>query len=137
MNNGTKYLIIQTASLIAGFMVWVLISSLMPYIHTDIKLTSTQQAWATAVPVILGSILRVPIGYWTNKLGARTLFSISFLILLLPIALISYAHSFFMLIIGGFLLGIGGAVFSIGVTSLPKYYPKEKHGFINGIYGGG
>jgi MFS transporter, NNP family, nitrate/nitrite transporter len=137
MNHGTKHLIIQTASLIAGFMVWVLISSLMPYIHTEIELTSTQEAWATAVPVILGSVLRVPIGYWTNKLGARTLFSISFLALLLPIALISYAHSFFMLILGGFLLGIGGAVFSIGVTSLPKYYPKEQHGFINGIYGAG
>jgi NNP family nitrate/nitrite transporter-like MFS transporter len=42
-----------------------------------------------------------------------------------------------MLILGGFLLGIGGAVFSIGVTSLPKYYVKAKHGFINGIYGAG
>src|SRR5690348_4365910 len=106
MKRGTKQLIIQTASLIAGFMVWVLISSLMPYIHTDIKLTSTQQAWATAVPVILGSILRVPIGYWTNKYGARILFSVSFLLLLLPIALISYAHSLLVLLIGGFLLGI-------------------------------
>lgn len=35
------------------------------------------------------------------------------------------------------MLGIGGAIFSIAVTSLPKYYPKEKHGFINGIYGAG
>lgn len=137
MNRGTKHLIIQTGSLIAGFMVWVLISSLMPYIHNDIELTSTEQAWATAVPVILGSVLRVPIGYWTNKFGARILFTLSFLLLLLPIALLSYAHSLLMLIIGGFLLGIGGAVFSIGVTSLPKYYPKEKHGFINGIYGAG
>ncbi|HYK74601.1 MAG TPA: MFS transporter, partial [Pseudoneobacillus sp.] len=41
------------------------------------------------------------------------------------------------LIIGGLVLGMGGAVFSIGVTSLPKYYPKEKHGFVNGIYGAG
>ena len=39
------------------------------------------------------------------------------------------------LIIGGTFLGIGGALFSVGVTSLPKYYPKEKHGLINGIYG--
>jgi NNP family nitrate/nitrite transporter-like MFS transporter len=37
----------------------------------------------------------------------------------------------------GLLLGIGGAVFSVGVTSLPKYYPKAKHGFVNGIYGAG
>src|SRR5690606_12421696 len=41
------------------------------------------------------------------------------------------------LIIGGTFLGIGGAIFSVGVTSLPKYYPKEKHGLVNGIYGMG
>ncbi|WML44911.1 MFS transporter [Neobacillus sp. PS3-40] len=137
MKQGTKQLYIQTGSLIGGFMVWVLISSLMPFIHADIDLTSTQQAWVTAVPVILGSLLRVPIGYWTNKYGARKLFTISFIILLLPISLISFANSLFMLLIGGFLLGIGGAIFSVGVTSLPKYYVKEKHGFINGIYGAG
>ena len=34
-------------------------------------------------------------------------------------------------------LGIGGAVFSVGVTSLPKYYAKEKLGLVNGIYGMG
>lgn len=137
MHQGAKQLIIQTSSLIAGFMVWVLISSLMPFIKEDIQLTSTEIAWATAVPVILGSLLRVPIGFWANRYGARILFTISFIILLIPIAVISYAQSISMLILGGFLLGIGGAVFSIGVTSLPKYYPKEKHGFINGIYGAG
>lgn len=133
----TSQLIIQTASLIAGFMVWVLISSLMPYINSDLNLTATEQAWATAIPIILGSILRVPIGYWTDKYGARLLFSVSFILLLLPIVLLSYAQSLYMIIIGGFILGIGGAAFSIGVTSLPKYYPKEKHGLINGIYGAG
>jgi NNP family nitrate/nitrite transporter-like MFS transporter len=137
MKQGSKQLIIQTGSLVAGFMVWVLISSLMPFIKVDIQLTSSQIAWTTAVPVILGSLLRVPIGYWTNRYGARILFTISFIILLIPIALLSYANSLLTLILGGFLLGIGGAVFSIGVTSLPKYYEKTKHGFINGIYGAG
>ncbi|MEY2194878.1 MFS transporter [Neobacillus sp. BF23-41] len=137
MKQGSKQLFIQTGSLVAGFMVWVLISSLMPFIKVDIQLSSSQIAWATAVPVILGSLLRVPIGYWTNRYGARILFTISFIILLIPIALLSYANSLLTLILGGFLLGIGGAVFSIGVTSLPKYYEKTKHGFINGIYGAG
>ncbi|MEH7120213.1 MFS transporter, partial [Neobacillus vireti] len=134
---GIGQLLIQTSSLIAGFMVWVIISSLMPFIKEDMHLTSTQIAWATAVPIILGSILRVPIGYWTNRYGARILFSMSFIILLLPILLIRYASSIQMLILGGLLLGLGGAVFSIGVTSLPKYYDKTKYGLINGIYGAG
>ena len=37
----------------------------------------------------------------------------------------------------GFFLGVGGAVFSVGVTSIPKYFPKERVGLANGIYGMG
>src|SRR6185437_10507339 len=58
-------------------------------------------------------------------------------LLLFPIFYISTSTTFVDLLIGGLFLGISGAVFSVGVTSLPKYYPKEKHGFVNGIYGVG
>lgn len=126
---------LQTTSLVLGFMVWVILSSLIVYIKEDIQLTSGQLAWVTAVPIFFGSILRIPVGYWTNRYGARKLFMISFIILLAPVYWVSNADSFSDLIIGGLFLGIGGAVFSVGVTSLPKYYAKEKHGFVNGIYG--
>lgn len=126
---------LQTSSLIAGFMIWVLISSLMPSIKEDIALTAGQVSLVTAIPVILGSVLRVPVGFFTNRFGARMINIISFLILLPPVFYISRADSFLDLVLGGFFIGVGGATFSIGVTSLPKYYPKEKHGLINGIYG--
>lgn len=128
---------LQTLSLIAGFMVWVILSSLMPFIKEDIQMSANQIAMATAIPVVLGSVLRIPIGYWTNKYGARKLFFISFTLLLFPIYFISLADSYTDLLIGGLFAGIGGAVFSVGVTSLPKYFPKERHGFVNGIYGVG
>ncbi|WP_188205545.1 nitrate/nitrite transporter [Alkalibacillus aidingensis] len=130
-------LTVQTSSLVIGFMVWVLISSLMPYIREDIELTSGQASLVTAIPVILGSLMRIPLGFYTDRFGARTMFLISFIILLFPVFYISIATTFADLVIGGLILGIGGATFSIGVTSLPKYYPKEKHGFINGVYGVG
>ncbi len=128
---------LQTLSLVVGFMVWVIISSLIPNIKDDIPLTDSQLSLVTAVPVILGSLMRIPLGFWTNQFGARYLFSISFVILFIPVFYISVADSFMDLLLGGLLLGLGGAVFSIGVTSLPKYYPKEKHGFVNGMYGAG
>lgn len=120
-----------------GFMVWVLISSLLPFIVEDISIAPERLAIVTAVPIILGSVLRIPFGYYANIIGARLVFLISFILLLFPVFYISAASSFMDLIIGGTFLGIGGAVFSVGVTSLPKYYPKEKHGFVNGIYGVG
>ena len=128
---------LQTGDLIVGFMVWVILSSLLPYILQDIAIPPDRVALVTAVPVILGSVLRVPLGYLTNRLGARTVFLASFACLLLPVWLISEATTYEALITGGVFLGIGGSVFSVGVTSLPKYYPRERHGFVNGVYGFG
>ena len=134
MKKPNVQLSLQTSSLFAGSMVWVLISSLMPFIQEDIALTNGQASLVTAIPVILGSLLRIPIGFYTDRFGARILFLISTVILLFPVFYISIADTFFDLVIGGLILGVGGATFSIGVTSLPKYFPKEKHGFVNGIY---
>ncbi|WP_346208026.1 nitrate/nitrite transporter [Caldifermentibacillus hisashii] len=137
MRKPSIQLTLQTASLVTGFMMWVLISSLIPSIKQDIPLTESQVSIITAIPVILGSLLRIPIGFYTDRFGARKLFMISFTVLLFPVFYVSVANSFMDLVIGGLFLGIGGAVFSVGVTSLPKYYPKEKQGFINGVYGVG
>jgi len=128
---------LQTSNLIVGFMVWVLISSLLPYIREDIAIAPEHIAIVTAIPVVLGSVLRIPLGYYANVIGARNVFLLSFILLLFPVYFLSVTTSFTGLIIGGVFLGISGATFSIGVTSLPKYYPKEKHGLINGIYGMG
>ncbi|MEL4029350.1 nitrate/nitrite transporter [Caldifermentibacillus hisashii] len=137
MRKPSIQLSLQTTSLIVGFMVWVLLSSLMTFIKEDILVTPVQVSIVTAVPVILGSVLRIPLGFYTDRFGARIIFIISFLILLFPIFYISTANTFIDLVIGGLFLGVGGATFSIGVTSLPKYYSKERQGFINGIYGVG
>ncbi|AXI01004.1 MFS transporter [Sporosarcina sp. PTS2304] len=128
---------LQTANLVVGFMVWVLISSLLPFISEDISIPPERLAIITAIPVVLGSILRIPLGYYANVYGARVMFFISFIVLLFPVYYISETSTVTGLLIGGTLLGVGGAIFSVGVTSLPKYYPKEKHGLVNGIYGMG
>ena len=128
---------LQTADLIAGFMVWVILSSLLPYIKQDVYIPPDQIALVTAIPVVLGSVLRVPFGYCANLFGARAVFRTSFIVLVVPVWFLSEATTYQGLLIGGTFLGIAGAVFSVGVTSLPKYYPKERHGFVNGVYGFG
>ncbi|MBS4216817.1 NarK/NasA family nitrate transporter [Bacillus sp. FJAT-49711] len=128
---------LQTLNLVVGFMVWVIISSLLPFISEDIAIPHEKLALLTAIPVVLGSVLRIPLGYYANIIGARMVFLLSFVVLLFPVYYLSEANSYGDLVIGGLLLGVGGAVFSVGVTSLPKYFPKEKHGLVNGVYGVG
>lgn len=128
---------LQTTNMMVGFICWVILSPLIPFISEDINIPADQVAIITAIPTILGSVLRIPFGYITNIITAKWVFVISFVLLLFPIYFITIATSPIHLMIGGFFLGIGGAVFSVGVTSIPKYYPKERHGFVNGIYGVG
>ncbi|WP_432717184.1 nitrate/nitrite transporter [Staphylococcus equorum] len=135
--SGGFQLSLQTLSLVVGFMAWSIISPLMPFISQDINITGNQLSIILAIPVILGSILRVPFGYLTNIIGAKWVFFCSFIILLFPIYFLSQAQTPGMLMASGFFLGVGGAIFSVGVTSIPKYFPKERVGLANGIYGMG
>ncbi|MHB7941803.1 nitrate/nitrite transporter [Staphylococcus capitis] len=137
MKKGVYQLTLQTFSLIVGFMVWSIISPLMPFITQDFKISASQISIILAIPVILGSVLRVPFGYLTNIIGAKWVFFSSFIVLLFPIFFLGQAQSTTMLIICGFFLGVGGAIFSVGVTALPKYFTKDKVGLANGIYGMG
>lgn len=137
MKKGVSQLTLQTLSLVAGFMAWSIISPLMPFISQDVDISPGQISVILAIPVILGSVLRVPFGYLTNTVGAKWVFFWSFIVLLLPIFLLGQAQSPGMLMLSGFFLGIGGAIFSVGVTSVPKYFSKDKVGLANGIYGVG
>lgn len=128
---------LQTLSLVAGFMAWTIIAPLMPFMSQEFTIPESQKAIILAIPVILGSVLRIPLGYYANLIGARKVFLFSFIFLLIPVFLLSLAQSTTMLMISGLFLGVGGAIFSVGVTSVPKYFPKEKHGLANGIYGMG
>lgn len=134
---GGFQLTLQTLSLVMGFMAWSIISPLMPYISQDVKVNPGQLSIILAIPVILGSILRVPFGYLTNIIGAKWVFFCSFVILLFPIFFLGQAQTPGMLMLSGFFLGVGGAIFSVGVTSVPKYFSKDKVGLANGIYGMG
>lgn len=137
MKKGVSQLTLQTLSLVAGFMAWSIISPLMPFISQDVDISPGQISVILAIPVILGSVLRVPFGYLTNIVGAKWVFFWSFIVLLFPIFLLGQAQSPGMLMLSGFFLGIGGAFFSVGVTSVPKYFSKDKVGLANGIYGVG
>lgn len=73
-SKGGVQLALQTLSLVAGFMAWSIIAPLIPFISQDIKISSGQLSIILAIPVILGSVLRVPFGYLTNIVGAKWVF---------------------------------------------------------------
>jgi MFS transporter, NNP family, nitrate/nitrite transporter len=133
-----RALILALISFAACFYVWSLFGPLGPKIQHDLKLTDVQLSWVVAVPVVLGSVMRIPMGILTDRWGGRVMFTGLMLYTAVPAALIALFHnSFWGLIILGFLLGVTGSSFAIGVPFVSRWTPPKRQGFALGIYGMG
>ena len=133
----TRALILSTLAFGAAFAAWSLLSPLATGIQRDLALSDVQTSVLIAVPVILGSLLRLPLGIMTDRYGGRLIFT-GLLILVLPaLFILSQATSYALLLIGGLWLGLGGASFAVGVPFVSRYYPPARQGFALGVYGAG
>jgi NNP family nitrate/nitrite transporter-like MFS transporter len=88
--------------------------------------------------VILGSMMRIPLGMLTDRYGARRVFGALMAWTLAPLAALAIWHdSFATVIVFGFLLGFAGASFAVGVPFVSRWYPAARQGYALGIYGMG
>jgi len=130
-------LTLSTLAFAFAFALWGMISPLAKTFQTQFHL-SEQQAWLIiAVPVLLGSLGRLPMGMLADRWGGRIVFSVLLLAAAVPAFLLSYATSYTALIIGGLALGLAGTSFSVGVAFTSKWFPPKKQGFALGVYGAG
>lgn len=102
-------------------------------------LTASQASLMVAVPVVVGSIGRIPVGALTDKYGGRVMFPLVSAITIVPVLAIGFfaLNSFVALLIFGVLLGIGGTTFAIGVPFVNAWFPPDKRGMAVGIFGAG
>lgn len=67
-------LISSTFAFTICFAVWMMFAVLGIPIKTSLGLTETQFGLLAAMPVLTGSLVRVPLGIWTDKYGGRRVF---------------------------------------------------------------
>lgn len=131
-------LALATVGFALTFWAWALLSPLGTALREDLDLTSFQQSLVVAVPVIVGSLGRIPVGALTDRLGARRMFPAVALLTALPVLYLGHlADSFGEVLVGGFFLGLGGTTFAIGVPFVNSWYAAEHRGTAIGIFGMG
>ncbi len=135
----TIMLAMATLGFAINFWAWALLSPLGPRLRDTLQLSSFQQAMLVAVPVIVGSVGRIPVGALTDRYGGRIMLPvISFLTIIPVLFLGTVGHtSFGALLVGGFFLGISGTSFAVGVPYVNAWFPPERRGMAVGIFGAG
>jgi len=104
------------------FAAWSLISPFAKGFKKELGLNYTQALLLTAVPVVLGSLARIPVGTLTDKYGGRKMFTLLLVFSAIPAVLFGYAHTYAQLIGVGFLLGMAGSSFAVGVPFVANWF---------------
>ncbi|TFJ93482.1 NarK/NasA family nitrate transporter [Lentibacillus salicampi] len=133
----TSALVFSTIAMIVSFTIWSMISPMAQDISALYNLSATQVSILVAVPTILGSIMRIPLGILSDKYSGRKVYTLTMLFLIIPLIGASFADSYGWMLFYAFFIGMGGTTFAIAITYVSGWYPKEKQGLVLGIAGVG
>ncbi len=136
-STSTLQLALGTGAFALCFAVFGSMSAMMPIISKHMALTPVQKSVAIAIPVLLGSLGRIPLGILTDRFGGRIVFSLVMLFSIVPAFLMGGVSSYAQLLAYGFFIGVALASFSVGVAFVNGWYPQERQGFALGVYGAG
>src|SRR5215217_1347605 len=130
-------LALATVGFAVNFWAWSLLSPLAPRYQELLGLSPLAVSVMVAVPVIVGSLGRIPLGALTDRYGGRIVFAALSFVVIAPVLFLAFATAYPALLLGGFFLGLGGASFAVGVPFVNAWFPPERRGAALGIYGMG
>lgn len=133
----TLQLVLGTGAFAVCFAVFGSASAMMPTIRETLSLSPIQVSVAVALPVLLGSLGRIPLGILTDRYGGRWVFTAVMAAAVLPAFLMGYVREYWQLLACGFFLGMGLASFAVGAAFVSRWYPPQQQGKALGLYGAG
>jgi len=130
-------LVVSTLAFTVCFMIWMMFGVIGIPIQKTLNLNGTEFGILTATPVLTGSLIRVPLGMWTDKYGGRIVLFWLMMICVVPIWLIAYATEYWQYLVLGLFVGLAGGSFSVGTPYVARWFDRKHQGFAMGVYGAG
>jgi len=131
----TRALVLATISFTLSFAAWGLIGGLASVFTSLYGLTASQTALLVSVPVLLGSLARLPMGMLTDRLGGRLVFTCLLAFSSAAAFVVPLTRSYNSLLVAAFLIGMAGSSFAIGAAFVSRWTAAAQQGTALGIYG--
>ncbi len=130
-------LAVSTLAFTVCFMVWMMFGVIGIPLKKQLGLNATEFGLLTAMPVLSGSLVRVPLGIWTDRYGGRIVMTILMAVTVPAIWLMAYATQYWQFLVIGLFVGLAGGSFSVGTPYVARWFPKSRQGMAMGVYGAG
>ncbi len=134
-----KILFLNTLAFTVCFAAWMFNGVLVTFLVDNqiFKWGPVQIGWLMGIPVLTGSLFRLPAGMLTDKYGGKPVYGTLLLICAIPMYLLSKADSFTSFALCSFGFGLAGVSFAIGIAFTSVWYPKHRQGTALGVFGAG
>ena len=132
-----RALLMATLAFAACFSVWTLYSILGIEYQKRFDLSATEFGLLLASPIFTGAIFRVPVGFLVEKISGRKLFFWLMLLSVPPLFYLPYVETYSGLIWLGFVIGLSGVSFTIGIRYVTDWFDTKHQGFALGVFGAG
>jgi NNP family nitrate/nitrite transporter-like MFS transporter len=133
--SSARPLLLATISFTFCFATWGLIGGLASVFSSLYALNASQTALLVAVPVLLGSLARLPMGMATDRFGGRAVFAILLAFSSVAAFVVPLTTSYRLLLIAAFLIGMAGSSFAVGAAFVSRWTAASRQGTALGIYG--
>ena len=127
----------STISFTVCFMIWMMFAVLGIPIKEQLGLNETEFGLLAATPVLSGSLIRVPLGIWTDRYGGRIVLFVLMLACVIPIYMMQFATELWQFLVIGLFVGLAGGSFSVGTPYVARWFNKDKQGLAMGVFGAG
>lgn len=131
-NRANSVLSMSSIAFSACFAVWVIFSIIGIPLKAFLDLTEIQFGLLLSMPILSGSLLRLPMAALTDRHGGRNVFAILLASILVPLYLIGSATEYWQLLVLGLFVGVAAASFTAGMTYTTRWYPSARQGLLMG-----
>jgi len=134
-----KILFLNTLAFTVCFAAWMFNGVLVTFLADNqvFNWGPVEIGWLMGIPVLTGSIFRLPAGMLTDKFGGKPVYGTLLFICAVPMYLLSKADSFTTFALCSFGFGLAGVSFSIGIAFSSVWYPRHRQGTALGVFGAG
>ncbi|MBA3846350.1 MAG: NarK/NasA family nitrate transporter [Planctomycetes bacterium] len=132
-----RVLSLSTSAFTLLFAAWLVFGIIAPPIRREFALDEVQVSWLGALAVLVGSVLRLPLGMATDRLGGRRVFIALLVLAAIACGLLATASSYGALLACAALVGLAGNSFSAGIAWNAAWFDRARQGFALGTFGAG
>lgn len=138
-NKAYTVLALNTIAFTVCFAAWMLNGVLVTFLVDNrvFDWNAAQMGMLIGIPVLTGSLMRLPLGMLTDKFGGRPVYAALMLLSAIPIYMLGEANSYNEYLIYSLGFGMTGTSFAVGIAFSSVWFSKERQGTALGIFGAG